>query len=421
MTTYKDSGVDIEAWDKASAIAYAGAKATFSSRKWMIWEPVEDDWAFAWMLDFWDFYLVQGDDWVWTKVQIAEKINKYDTLGFDLLAMVCDDCICLWAETISITNTLDTNKVDAKIMTQLMDWLSKACIEQKIVIPGWEIAEVWKLVNWNVWNATAVWIVSKNSVISWKNIKVWNKIISLYEEGFRSNWFSLIRYILEKKFWKDVYSQKSSFSEKTWWEELLIPSKIYSWAVLDLIWRFKSGWIIWESVDFANWIFNKIKTKKDQNSQNSVEKKEEKKNWKNIFSWKTIEDAKWFFNKIKENDEIKINWIVHITGWWISWNINRILKRTWFWADLKNLWEPSKIISEIQKLWNVSDDEAYKSWNMSNWMMLFVEEKYCEKIISSLEKNWIKAKISWEVISEKIIKFVSKWVEKNWETLEYNY
>jgi len=389
MTTYKDSGVDIEAWDKASAIAYKWAKATFSSRKWMIGQPVEDDWAFAWMLDFWDFYLIQWDDWVWTKVQIAEAINKYDTLGFDLLAMVCDDAICLWAETISITNTLDTNKVDANVMTQLMNWLSKACIEQKIVIPWWEIAEVWKLVNWNVWNATAVWIVWKDSVISWKNIKVWNKVISLYEEGFRSNWFSLVRHILEKNFWKDVYSRKSSFSEKTWWEELLIPSKIYSWAILDLIGRYWSRDLALQglkNIALQNW-------------------KDVVKNCKDVAVQRLYE----------------INWIVHITWWWISWNVNRILKRTGLWVDLKDLWEPSKIISEIQKLWKVSDDEAYKSWNMSNAMMLFVEEKDCEKIISSLEKNWIKAKIAWEVILDRKIKFVSKWIEKNWEILEYNY
>lgn len=367
MATYKDSGVDIEAWDKASAIAYAGAKATFSSRKWMIGQPVEDDWAFAWMLDFWDFYLIQNDDWVGTKVQIAEKINKYDTLGYDLLAMVCDDAICLWAETVSVTNTLDTNKVDADVMSQLMDWFSKACIEQKIVIPGWEIAEVWKLVNWNVWNATAVWIVWKNSVISWKDVQVWNKVISLYEEGFRSNWFSLVRYILENKFWADAYSQKSSFSEKTWWEELLTPSKIYSWALLELIGRY------WESRD------------------------------------------------VSQKRLCIINWIVHITGWWIPWNVNRILKRNWFWVELNDLWEVSKMISEVQKLWNVSDEEAYRSWNMSNAMMLFVEEKDCDKIISSLSKNWIKAKIAWEVIPDRKIRFISKWVEKNWEMIEYDY
>jgi phosphoribosylformylglycinamidine cyclo-ligase len=188
MTSYKDSWVDIEKWDKSSKIAYDFAKMTFPSRKWMIWQAVEENWGFAGMMDMWDFYLIQNDDWVWTKIKIAEKIWKFDTIGYDLLAMVCDDAICLWAETISISNTLDTNKVDEKITKQLLSWLAHACIEQKIIIPWWEIAELWKCVNWNVWNATSVWVVKKDKVINWKNIKIWDKIISLYEKGFRSNW-----------------------------------------------------------------------------------------------------------------------------------------------------------------------------------------------------------------------------------------
>ena len=150
MVDYKKSGVDIQAGDKASKIAYNHAKSTFASRNGMIGEPVIDDGAFAGLFNMGNFYIVQCDDGVGTKMEIAERIGKFDTLGYDLLAMVVDDVVCMGAETISITNTLDTNKVDVAIIGDLMKGLAKACNEQKVVIPGGEIAEVGNVVNSNV-------------------------------------------------------------------------------------------------------------------------------------------------------------------------------------------------------------------------------------------------------------------------------
>ena len=230
MATYKKSGVNIEEGDKASAIAYNAAKATFASRSGMIGEPVKDDGGFAGLLDMGDFYLVQGDDGVGTKIQLAEEMKKFDTLGYDLLAMVSDDAICVGAELVSITNTLDTNKVDSKVISALMKGLQNACIEQKVVIPGGEIAELGKCCNGNIWNATAVGVVKKDRVINGKDIQVGDKVISLYEPGFRSNGFSLVRYILKNCSESDL--------KKLLKHNVLTPSIIFHAALLKLIGRF---------------------------------------------------------------------------------------------------------------------------------------------------------------------------------------
>ncbi len=339
MADYKEAGVDIQAGDKASKIAYSFAKSTFPSRKGMIGNPISDDGSFAGMMDMGDFYLVQGDDGVGTKIEIAEKINKFDTMGFDLLAMVCDDAVCLGAETISMTNTLDTNKVDATIIHDLMQGLAKACIEQKIVIPGGEIAEVGNSVNGNVWNATAVGVLEKNKVITGKNIKVGDTIIALHEKGFRSNGFTLVRYILEQTYGKDVYSQLSPFG-KTWGEMMLEPSTIYSAAILALTGRF--------------------------------------------------------------GDERKfdVKGIAHITGGGIPGNFNRILKQTGLGANFDNLFEPTEMVKEIQKLGNVAEAEAYKTWNMGNGMMLVVDADDAEAVLENLT---VEAKIVGKIIPENKI------------------
>ena len=354
MSSYKEAGVDIEAGDNASKIAYGFAKSTFASRKGMMAEPLVDDGSFVGLIDMGDFYLVQGDDGVGTKMEIAERIGKFDTIGQDLLAMVCDDAICLGAETISMTNTLDTNKVDAKIIHALMQGLAKACIEQKIVIPGGEIAEIGNSVNGNIWNATAVGILEKDKVITGANIAIGDKIIALKEKGFRSNGFSLVRYIIEQNFGKDGYLKQSPFG-KSWGEILLEPSQIYSAELLKILGRFGG------------------------------------------------------------KRKINVKGISHITGGGIGGNFNRILKKTNLGAKLDDLFAPSLMVKEIQKIGKVSEKEAYKTWNMGNGMMIVVAPKDADKTLEMLQ---LDAKIVGEIIAEPKIILHSK--GNNPQTIIYN-
>ncbi len=354
MVDYKKAGVDIQAGDNASKIAYNYAKSTFSSRKGMIGEPVIDEGSFAGLINMGDFYIVQSDDGVGTKMEIAERIGKFDTLGYDLLSMVADDVVCLGAETISVTNTLDTNKVDAVIIGDLMKGLAKACNEQKVVIPGGEIAEVGKTVNGNVWNATAVGVLEKEKVITGEHIKPGDKIIALKENGFRSNGFSLVRYIIEQKFSFKGYSQPSPFG-KSWGELLLEPSRIYSGALLEILGRFGM------------------------------------------------------------KREVDIKGIAHITGGGIPGNFKRILKQTELGARFDNLFEPSDIVKEIQEMGEVTEEEAYKTWNMGNGMMLVTAPEDVEKTLDLLS---IEAQVVGEIIEENKIILNSKGL--NQKTIIYN-
>jgi phosphoribosylformylglycinamidine cyclo-ligase len=257
--------------------------------------------------------------------------------------MVADDAVCLGAETISITNTLDTNKVDSNVVAGLMSGLAEACKQQKVVIPGGEIAEVGKSVNGNVWNATAVGILEKDKVITGKDIQVGDKIIALKEKGFRSNGFSLVRYIMEHKLGKDGYLQDSPFG-KSWGEALLEPSAIYSGALLEILGRFG---------------------------------KERK---------------------------INIKGIAHITGGGIPGNFNRILKATGLGAKFNNLFAPSEMVKSIQEMGEIAEDEAYRTWNMGNGMMLVLADQEVNKALDLLT---IDAKVVGEIVSEKIIKIVT--------------
>jgi phosphoribosylformylglycinamidine cyclo-ligase len=350
MVTYKQAGVDIEVGDQASVIAYNAAKNTFGSRSGLIGEPVKDDGGFAGLLDMGDFYLVQGDDGVGTKIQLAEDLGVFKYLGYDLVAMVADDAICVGAEVVSMTNTIDTNKIQVHIIKELMEGLESACKKEKIVIPGGEIAELGNACNGNIWNATAVGVVKKNKVIHTKNIQAGDKVISLYEPGFRANGFSLVRYILDNN-----PQVRESFLEKY---DVLCPSTIYHSALLTIIGRFS------------------------------------------------------------EKQQLEIKGLAHITGGGIFGNINRILKKTGLGVYLDNIWEPSLMVQDLQKLGQVSDIEAYKTWNMGNGMMIVVSPHDAEKTVLLLEEQGIKAQVAGTIIPEKNIQLVSKGVFQKSELIQ---
>lgn len=297
--------------DKCSALAYDAAKKTFAGRKGMFGEPVQMDGGFTGALDFGDFYLVQNCDGVGSKIVIAEAVGKFDTLGYDLLAMVCDDAVCVGAETIAITNTIDTNKVTEKVIGPLMDGLRKACIEQKIVVPGGEIAEMPALVSGNTWNSSAVGIVEKKKFITGKDVAVGDKIIGLRSRGFRSNGFSLVRHVLQQKFGEKWY--RKAFDKKhSWGEVVLTPSLIYSAALLELLGRYK------------------------------------------------------------EKRMCEIKGLAHVTGGGIPGNIVRVLGEHG--AYLDNLWSPHEPMLKLQEMGKVSDKEAYEVWNMGTGMIVISDE-----------------------------------------------
>lgn len=339
MATYEEAGVNIDLGDKCSAIAYQAAKNTFAGRKGMIGEPLIDDGGFSGALDMGDYYLVQNDDGIGTKMIISEKIEKYDTMGYDLVAMVADDAACIGAETISLSNTLDVNKVDEKKIAALMAGLEKACLEHKIVVPGGEIAELGEMVNGYVWNSTAIGIVGKDKIIKGDNIQEGDKIIGLRSDGLRSNGFSLVRYILKEAFGEDWYHEKYDDS-KNWGEAVLTPSKIYSSAILEMHGRYK-------------------------------------------------EEAK-----------AELKGVVHVTGGGIPGNITRVLKKSGLGAKLDNLPEPHEVIKKLMELGNVAKEEAYKTWNMGIGMILISND--VDKIGAICESHRIKMDVIGEVKAGEI-------------------
>ncbi len=321
---YASSGVNIESGDQASRAAYNNAKKTFASRKNLIGAPFEQDGGFAGALDMGDFLLIQNDDGTGTKHEIADRLGQYDTLGEDLAAMVVDDAICVGGEVISLTNTLDTPSVDPESIDQLTAGLAKACSEQKIIIPGGEIAELSDALNKPVWNATAVGIVKKDKFITGADIQAGDAIIGLAGRVIRSNGASLARKICEKAFGDNWHEEKFDDTQ-SWGEVLLTPSKIFHRILLDHV-----------------------------------------------------------LGDFEGTRKFPVKGLAHITGGGVPGNLPRIFPDKNLGADLDNLHTPHEALKQLIKLGDVSEAEAYRTWNCGTAMMLIIDPSHAETLCQTL-------------------------------------
>lgn len=322
MTTYEESGVNIEKGDACSRIAYEAAKSTFIGRAGKIGAPSALEGGFSGTLDMGDFLLVQNDDGVGSKMMVAHALGKYDTVGQDLVAMVVDDAICVGAEVISVSNTIDIEKVDDKVIAPMMDGLKTACLAQKVVVPGGEIAEIPGQVRGVIWNATAVGVVEKDKFIDGSKVKEGDVILGLRSAGFRANGFSLVRRVLEDKFGPNWVNEPYG-DGRSWGEVVLVPSIIYHRDLLGILGGFK------------------------------------------------------------EPRKIDIHGIAHITGGGLEGNTERVVKNG-LRADFDNLWEAHEPMLKLMEMGNISREEAYRTWNMGTGMVLVLDEKDMAAVIAAL-------------------------------------
>ena len=336
--------MNIALGDIASSLAGRHAATTFASRATSsLGRPVRMPGGFAGALDFGEYYVVTCDDGTGTKMAVAEAMGKYDTIGVDLAAMVVDDAVCLGAEVLSVSNTLDCPRVEVPIVDQLLKGLAKACTAQKIVIPGGEIAEVGKAVHSLVWNATAIGVVEKKKLIDGSKIRAGDIVIALQEKGLRSNGFSLARHILTKKYGKNWHT--TSYEGKTWGELLLTPSTIYHRAILGLVGGYG------------------------------------------------------------EKAQVPVHGIAHITGGGIPGNLPRVFRDTKLGAHLPNLWAPAPWVTELIRLGKVSAEEARAVWSLGNGMLVIVPPAAADAALALLKQAKISARRAGEITNTGIIHF----------------
>ena len=174
--------------------------------------------------------IVACTDGVGTKVEIANILNKYDTIGIDLVAMSVNDLIVQGAKPLLFLDYISINKIDLKKLKSLIKGIVKGCKISNCELVGGETAEMPGTYERGKFDIAgfAVGIVDENRILDKKNIKKNDLVLAIPSRGLHSNGYSLVRYVLKQK---KINIKHNQFLKK----ELLKPTKIYVKEVLNLI------------------------------------------------------------------------------------------------------------------------------------------------------------------------------------------
>ncbi|MDU2470128.1 MAG: phosphoribosylformylglycinamidine cyclo-ligase [Clostridium perfringens] len=230
MLTYKEAGVNIEEGYRSVKLIKEYAKKTMSEY------VLNGLGSFAGMIELPEGYkkpvLVSGTDGVGTKLDIACKKRKFDTVGIDCVAMCVNDILCHGAKPLFFLDYIACGKLEAEVSSDLVKGVAEGCIKSQCSLIGGETAEMpgmYKEGDYDI-AGFAVGIVDKYKIINGKDIKSGDKLIGIASSGVHSNGYSLIR-----KVFKNL---DEDFNGKAIWEELLTPTKIYVKPVLSLLEKF---------------------------------------------------------------------------------------------------------------------------------------------------------------------------------------
>jgi phosphoribosylformylglycinamidine cyclo-ligase len=343
-----DAGYSIDLGNAASKNAYNWSKKTFATRVGLPGEPARGlDGGFSNEIRFGQERLGISSDGIGTKIELGERLDKYDTLGYDLVAMTADDLIAAGFVPTNLSNIIDVNTLDYDVIDEMMRGLHDACQFSKIAITGGEIAELGNRIggfpgarmNFN-WCSTAIGVLhpSLEQPLSGAAAQPGDAVVALRSPSFRSNGYSLARKTLQRLFGDNWHSQAYDGTDAdqyaTWGEALLAPSLIYAPALTALL------------------------------------------------------DA-----------GLPLRGAAHITGGGVADNFKRVLKNG-LGAVLDNLFAPLPAMQRLCEIGGISSETAYLYWNMGNGMLLVTAPESAENMVQQLAQSGYQAQVAGYLTAE---------------------
>ena len=172
-----------------------------------------------------DPVIVSCTDGVGTKIDLANKFRKFDTIGIDLVAMCVNDLIVQGAKPLFFLDYIAVGKLNLKKIKKVLNGIIKGCKISDCKLVGGETAEmpgVYSNENFDL-AGFSVGLVSKKKILDKKNVKTNDIVLGIPSSGIHSNGFSLVRSVI-----KNI---KISNKLK---KEIMRPTKIYSREILKL-------------------------------------------------------------------------------------------------------------------------------------------------------------------------------------------
>ena len=326
-SSYRSSGVDIEAGDHAVELMRAHVSSTHRA------EVLGDIGGFAGAFSasfagLEDPVLLSAADGVGTKLLIAQTLDRHETVGIDLVAMVVDDLVCHGAEPLFLLDYIACGKLVPERIERIVSGIAKGCRDAGCALLGGETAEHPGVMEPDLYDLAAfgVGVVGRSAMWGRDRVQEGDVVIGLASSGLHSNGFSLVRrIILEHDLPLDVGIPE--LGGYTLGEELLTPTRIYAPAMLAL----------------------------------------------------------------EREDEVAVHAAAHITGGGIEGNLARVLPEGLEATIDPAAWPVPPIFPYLAETGRIEEEEMRKAFNLGVGMSMVVTERDAASAVKSLGERGIAA------------------------------
>jgi len=328
MTTYKDSGVDLDIYAESMARLPKLVRRTFANRN-IADRVIQLDGGFAGLFRlnsdtkrYTNPVLVSCTDGVGTKLKVACQANRHDTVGIDLVAMSVNDAICCGAEPLFFLDYVAMPKDDPDLLEQIVAGITEGCVQSGCALLGGETAIMSDLYQPGEYDLAGfcVAVAEQEKIIDGKAIQTGDVLIGVESSGLHSNGYSLVRKIVFDVAGLNINDHVPELGQ-TVAEALLTPTRIYAKCVAAVLERFRAN--------------------------------------------------------------AEITGIAHITGGGLVENVSRILPAGTS-LQIDRCWEEPKVFSWLQRLGNVPDAEMDRVFNRGIGLVFVVRPTIADAMLSAI-------------------------------------
>jgi len=279
--------------------------------------------------------LVSTTDGVGTKAVVAQRAQRYDTIGIDLVAMCVDDLVCQGAEPLFFLDYVSIGQLDGDQMEQLVAGVAEGCRIAGCALIGGEMAEHPGVMQPGEFDLVgfAVGAVERSRIITGRTVTPGDVVVGLPSPNLRSNGFSLARRLYFDVAERALDDPAWDGADHSVADELLSPSVIYTPAVRALI------------------------------------------------------------------DEVEVRAVAHITGGGLAGNLSRVLGDDIDARIDRSSWESPRVFRELQRIGDVDEREMLRVFNMGIGMVVVLPADTAHRAISLLAAHGHRAVVIGEIVA----------------------
>ena len=272
--------------------------------------------------------LVRSTDGVGTKLKVAFRSGRHDTVGIDLVAMSVNDIVVLGAEPLFFLDYLATGELSPEDLQQVVKGVSDGCRECGCALLGGETAEMPGFYAPGEYDMAgfAVGVMEKRKVITGENIRPGDGVIGLLSNGLHSNGYSLVRRLIFEEAGLSVADSLVDYGlDRTVADELLRPTRIYARSIREIM----------------------------------------------------------CYYRVKQ----PVHGMAHITGGGLPGNLSRLLPEGCDVTIDSETWDRPPIFQILQEIGRVPDEEMYRTFNMGIGLTMVVSSYFERSIMETLSRH----------------------------------